>query len=261
MSAEQVQAAMVNLIRYPEMNRGTQLDAFLQQYDLSASEVWKVRSLATSYYVAKYGRDQRSARFDISIKGTLPVSVKVAGARKMARDIYGGKFEPFHENMPVAEISRAFAKFFLENSEKLCQEFELPAFLPDLVRFEMTEHFIRGPLAVPAWKVPAGSLLRPDAPNAVIKLQYDIQPFLEKARIVKDEEVKTMSPEKKAVIVFFARVPKAQQEDIFRLHQFEIDDELALFLELEQKDDPGRDRKLPPCFADLVDLGICRTMT
>lgn len=258
MSTSQLQAALVSLIRYPELNRDERLDEFLARFELTPKEEGQVRALAASYHVKKFGRDQRATRFDLSVKGALPLTGRVVGYKKMARDIYGIRFEPRHEGLAVEEMAQTFARFFIANAETFVRELELPPFAGDLARYELAEYWIKGPTARDDWKLPQGSLLRPDTPLRIEELGHDMVSFVERVRKLDDESITRAVPERRDTIVLFARVPNTRNPEAFFSKQFEIDATLRDFLRSEMNAATLGSTPLPPCFADLVELGICR---
>lgn len=260
MSTSQLQAALVSLIRYPELNRGEAMESFLSQYDLNEKEQWQVRSLATSYYVAKFGRDQRATRFDLSVRGTLPLTGSIVSYRTMARDIYGIRFEPSHENLSVAEMAKAFARFFIENADGIAKEFGCPEYLGDLAKYEFAEYSIKGPDAVKDWKLPQGSLLRADVPLDIVTFRYDMVDIVERLRKLEESSRKTFTAEAKDTIVLFARIPRADGSGAYTASQFEIDSSLRDFLLSQMTGSSAKAVERPSCYTDLVSLGLCQPL-
>ena len=113
MSAAQLQSALVTLIRYPELNRGSAATEFVDQFDLTESEKSQLLSLANSRHVQKFGEAQRAKRFDTTIKHMLPLTVRLVGAERMAREVFGKKFEPLHLKLGIVDITRTFGTFLL----------------------------------------------------------------------------------------------------------------------------------------------------
>ena len=258
MSTSQLQNALVKLVRYPELNRGEKMEGFLAEYDLTETEQWQVRSLASSYYVSKFGRDQRATRFDLNARGILPLTGSVVGYRLMARDVYGIRFEPFHEGLAVGELSKAFARFFIEKADSLATELGLPAYIGDLAKYEFAEYSIKGPTATVDWRLPKGSLLRPDVPLTLVEFRHDIVDLVERLKKTEEDKRNSLIAEEKPTIVLFTRFPNVQEAGAFTATQFEIDGTLRDFLR-GQMDATSVQRapSLPSCYEDLVSLGIC----
>ena len=257
MSTSQLQNALVNLVRYPELNRGEKLEEFLARYDLTEKEQWQVRSLASSYYVAKFGRDQRATRFDLNARGILPLTGSVVGYRLMARDIYGIRFEPNHEGLAVGELSIAFAQFFIESAGSLASELDLPDYIGDLAKYEFAEYRIKGPSASLGWKPSERSLLRADVPLVLTEFQHDMVELVERLKKTDEDKRKSIIAEKKPTIVLFTRFPKREEPGTFTATQFEIDETLKDFLLGQMSETAAQNACLPPCYGDLVALVIC----
>lgn len=263
MSTAQLQSALVTLIRYPELNRGQELEDFIGRYELSPKEQWQVRSLATSYYVAKFGRDQRATRFDLSVNGVFPLTCRVVGVKIMARDIYGLKFEPFHEGLPVSDISRVFAEFFIENAEKFILDLKLPEYVGDLAKYEYAEYWIKGPFCPKEWKVSKDSLLKDSVPLKIDTFNFDVQTLASTIKKAdSDEALKGIKPEKKDLTLLFARIPKEENAQAFLSKQFAIDASLSEFFkeEMLKVGESGEKRTLPEAYPQLVKLGLCRSL-
>lgn len=260
MSTSHLQNALVKLVRYPELNRGEKLEPFIAEYDLTEKEQWQLRSLASSYYVAKFGRDQRATRFDLNARGILPLTGSVVGYRLMARDIYGIRFEPNHEGLAVGELSIAFAQFFIDKAAPLALELGLPDYIGDLAKYEFTEYRIKGPTAPMQWKVSETSLLLPTVPLALAEFQYDMVELVERLKKTEEANRKSLLADRKPTIVLFARIPNPQDPGAFTASQFEIDENLRDFLLAQMSEPPASHFSLPPCYEDLVSLGICRSL-
>ena len=261
MSAEGLQSALIALVRFPDNNRGKQARDFVKQFDLTDGEEWQVLSLASSYYVAKFGREQRTKRFDICIKGFLPITVKVVGAKIMAWDIFGRKFEPLYPKLGVAEITKTFGHFFLQHGHAIRDEFKLPPYIVDLARYEFAVYLVKGKSLESEWHVPQNSLLLKTSVLSIIELEYDILDFVEKAKGLTDDDLRSLTARASANIVLIAKVPKPKSQNDARLvYQFQIDNDVRCFLEGELREPVPEARKLPTCFSELVTLGICRPL-
>ena len=176
----------------------------------------------------------------------------------MARDIYGIRFEPYYEGLAVGELSKAFAKFFIDNAESFASELGLPGYIGDLAKYEFAEYRIKGPIAGLDWNLPKGSLLRPDVPLALAEFQHDMVDLVERLKKTEEDKRKSVTAEKKPTIVLFTRFPSAQDPGTFTATQFEIDVTLRDFLLGQMNETLAlKTPPLPPCYEDLVSLGIC----
>jgi hypothetical protein len=258
MSAADVQSALVRIVRLPDAHRGAAIEELLADLDLNEREKWRLRALATSPYVAKFGREQRAARFQNSVRQVIPLTVRVLGEERL-ESVFGAAFEPAHAALGVADIARAFVEFLVEGWDAWAGPLVAPAFARDLARFELAEFSALGFALAGRWRVPAASLLRPDVPLLVLDLDYDLARWVEDARAVKgDEAFPYETPPMRPNTVLFARVrrkdPREDDDDAYVLHQFEIDASVKAFLAAEGSPIASR----PACFAELVALGVCR---
>jgi hypothetical protein len=257
-SASAVQSALIRLVRFPDSHRGEALELFLADLDLTDRERWQVRSLASSPYVAKFGREQRAARFRNSVRQVIPLTTRVCGGERLER-LFAPAFEPTRAALTVAAIAREFVAFLGGHRDAWAPSPDGPvdgALVCDLARFEFAEFTAFGS-ALHAWRVPEGSLLRPDVPLLVLDFEHDLAGWVDAARALGADAPLPPAPPARGSTILFAKVPKADEEDAYVVHQFEIDLSVKTFVAAESAGG-ARPSTRPACFDDLVALGLCR---
>ncbi len=254
MSAEQVQAALVRLVRYPAFHRGEEVDAFVAQYELDAREALQVRALASSFYVRKFGLAERRVRFRTSVRDPPPVTVGVLGEAAAER-LFAERFEPAHPVLGVAEIGGAFVRWFLGAFSALRAESELPPWLADVVRYEFAAFTTFGELLQRTWCVPDGSVLRADAPFTIAALSYDVDAYVEEASDLPEGVLPERSPPLRPTLMLFARIPRGRPDGERYGCRCVVDESVRAFLEAQR--DGRLDVARPASYATLVKLGLC----
>jgi hypothetical protein len=257
MSTAALQSAIVELIRSPDSYRGKKLTEFLDRFDLTDKEKWRVRAAAGDHNLKKFGKDQRKKRFTLSVRNVLPWTIKRLGLKIAAEEIYFKHFEPEHPGLGVTELGHKYADFLLEHPE-LFDKYELPEFSKDLLKYEINEFTVNHNDIQNNWTVPEGSLLSPKAPFKIVDLEWDIVSYIEEVKASGKDIITSFVPEKRPVTLLLVKVPKPDEYEVYLSEQFEIDASLKDFLlsQLEGKSDAP----LPECYNDLVELGLCRPL-
>lgn len=258
MSTQQLQSAILSLVRYPDKHRGEQIEAFLNNFKLSDKEKWQVRALAISPYVSRFGAEQRTKRFNNYVRGVIPVSTLLMGKTIIIDEIFNRHFEPLHPIMPVAQLAEAFCMYLIKNFKRFKKQFRLPPFLGDLLRYEFSEYSIAGYLLERNWKTPRHSYLAPGAVFLILESAWEIQSYYEKAKNLRRSEVLALpAPEKVRTLMLFVKTSKSDNsgEQIFT--QFVIDDRVRYFLQSQLGQRPKK-AVLPSYYSELVELGLCK---
>lgn len=259
MSTQQLQSAIISLVRYPDLNRAEKIEEFLCGYDLTESERWQVRSLAISPYVSRFGQEQRIKRFNNYVRPAMPVATKLMGKSVAIDEIFCRRFEPAHPWMPVDSLAAAFHDFFLASLDTLRRELSLPEFLGDMVRYEFAEYAVVTYHLEAKWRISPRSLLQPGAIFQIVELDHDLAAYVDAGRDLEREELlKLARPQRRQTLMLFVRSPKGDGSGTSLLSQFEIDDELRVFLQSQLLDEIGAGIGPPACYGDLVELGLCK---
>jgi hypothetical protein len=254
-SAEQVQEALLRLVRYPTCHRGEETDAFVAGFDLDPREEWQVRALASSFYVTKFGLAQRRIRFEKSIASAFPATVRLLGDA-CAERIFGERFEPAHPTLGVADIAGEFVRWFLASFETLRAELGLPEWLGDVLRYEMAAFTTFGEFRQQTWRVPPGAVLRHDAPFTIVELEFDVDPFVETLLALEvGAPAPRGGPARQRTTFLFARVPVAGADEEYLCHRCVIDSAMSAFLQAQCDGRTTVER--PDAYGMLVELGIC----
>lgn len=259
MSSEQAQSAMVELIRYPELNRGTALDAFLQKFQLTSYEKSQLISLAKNSELLNYGVRRRLRRFQKTIQDRLPISVRTLGLSKLEKIFYDD-FEVLHPKILQKEVADKFAAYFEEWFSTLAKKYDIPAFGIDLLKFEYADSSLRKGRLLDCW-LPRydDSYLQPGVSLIILELSYDIIPFLELAQneaIVTEAQYPRLLPNSKTILL--SRIPHVSDGGQHIIGNYEIDAELKKFFEEQLLSNTRISREqLPACYTDLVAAGIC----
>jgi len=255
MSTHGLQLLLNQLIRFPESHRGEEIESFILGFDLSEKEKWQARSLAVSHYVSKFGKERRWKRYRTYVRHFFPVTVK--GIKdQQAQTIFFNEFEPAHPQLRLGEITSKFYRYFLANEERLRATYQFPDYCADTMRYEFAEHCLHFSKPEFVLRGLNGSQVNARAEFIILDLQYDLVSFCEQARPLPEEEIVDLRPEKSPTIVLLTKIPNSANTEDYSLSQFVIDENLKAFL-LNQTDGGNAVAEIPPCFNELVELGLC----
>jgi hypothetical protein len=257
MSAEQLQSGLLQLVRYPESFRLENGSAFISSFDLTKKEQNQLRLLAESQFVSNFGKERRWKRFRTYILHVFPLTVKSIGIEK-AKRIFNYQFDLNYPVLELSKITHTFYSFFMAQEGRLRSEFKYPAFVADILRYEFAEYTFHWSLSESLPNIHKDSVLNPNIPFVMLDFQYDIGAFVEQTKGLDEVALSTLAPEKISNIILFIKIFSAELSEDYSLSQFNIDEELQLFLKQQLKHPPEKATAYPSCYSDLVEIGLCK---
>ena len=254
MSLFQFQAGLAELIRLPEKNRGTELAAFLERFELTENEIIWLKGLSENPKVAKYGRSMAGVRWE-----TPELQLRLAHKlvpKTALEHLYRDFFEPQAIRVQLHELTDAFLRFLIEDpgARKVLSEAAPPSVF-EILRFERIQlKFFRGDITIEKAPVADGSILR-HAAFRILDLSYDVPAFVLLMPEEGSTDVLKVEPKPKKLTLLF--IPDETEPGA---RYFEIDETVSQFLERLARE-PLADLSRPSSYADLVKLGICRSLS
>jgi hypothetical protein len=271
MSLNQFQSALAYLIRIPEPGQRMDIEQIFLKYELSSEEQTLLRHLANHRLVKAYGDDMLDARWRI-INRVVDCLYPLV-SNELLKQLCREDFEPKFFGTSFLDINTKFLEYLIEDSYARARVLDgAPPYLLDTMRYAYTVYyFSKGALPEPP-KIPAQSLLR-HSYFRILELDYDIRELCDELFNARDpkktndvitveetptEEIFISSqdslpvPEKCPLILLFIA-----DETPTEFRSFEIDNELRNFLNCELEAPQSRS-SLPPCYGDLVELGLCQ---
>ena len=253
MSLLGLQSAITNLIRLPRENRGD-LASFVKDFDLTPQELKAVSSLAEHAELNKYGHELAGQRWDKIHKRILRLFTFVS--HEWVESVWFERFEPQAKHLEGDIVGRdtytlAFIDFLRTDPETVADLIEIgPAFVLDLLLYLRAEGTVRRYLNNET-APPKGSHLKHQA-FKIVRLGFDIPDVIDRALAEEDTGLSQLEASQRDLTVLMLM----DQAHEFRM--FEIDNELAAFLEAEaERSTAGRGSIKDSVYTGLCELGLC----
>lgn len=252
MSLQSFQSALAYVLRSFDAEQRKNLDELSLMYDLSSDEKITLGHLLNQYQLKSYSEELFLARWTIIREGLEFLSPFID--MKAMSDLWEKHFDPQSNAIVQEDLVLKFLEFLVFDPRGLSfLSTNTPAFLPSLVHYLLAVFTFKHN-SLPEHSLPSDSVLTKRY-FMIIDLDYDVREFF--AELLELNELSTMSfkaPPEGALCLLFVAADKATE---FR--SFEIDEELASFLKAELKVEKGP-RVFPPCYGDLVELGLCKPL-
>lgn len=249
MSALNFQKMMAHLIRFPDESFDA-IQARLNFPELTVQERKQLSKMETDPLVRKFGEKMRFLR-----------QRDAARVMRLSKDfmdeatfnnLYLNHFEASRPSLDLNTLGLQFVEFCTKDpaARELLQKTE--PYLEDVLRYEYVRTFIEIESIVEGDpKLPKNSYLRHNA-FAIVDFQYDI-PAIDKLKLKDPDSVHI--PQKKPMKLIFLAV---EQYPYCRV--FQIDESVEAFLNAQRTDPESWTNDLPPAYAPMVKVGLCRPL-
>lgn len=252
MSLQSFQSALAYVLRSFDVEQRKSLDELSGMYDLSSDEKNTLGHLINQYQLKSYSEELFLARWTIIREGLAFLDPFID--MKAMSLLWEKNFDPKSNAIVQEDLILKFLEFLV--FDPIGANFiskDAPAFLPSLVRYVHAVFTFKHNY-LPEYGLPPDSALTKRY-FMVIDLHFDVREFFAELLELKNFSNLALTPPPHGDLsLLFVASDKATE---FR--SFEIDKELANFLaaELQGKQGP---RALPPCYGDLVELGLCQPL-
>lgn len=261
-----LQSALAYVIRFNNEATRKNLDEIVALYDLSLDEKETLAHVAAQQRVKAYSEEMYIARYRITLDA-LGFLTDLVDNNKL-RQLWEEEFDPKHLDVVYEDLVIEFTNFLLTDERGLALiTTNTPAYSLDVVKY-MHAVFTFSHNHLPKSPRQREQSHLSDRAFTILDLDHDVRAYcttmLDRMPHVHDNahaaehcgehELPPPPSRKKISLLFIASDVKTE----FR--SFEIDQELKSFLQGEC--DEALERKnLPPCFGDLVSLGLCKPLT
>ena len=259
MSAVEFQKALALLIRLPEDNRGSNVNQFLSDFDLSEKENEQLVKLAADYNLQKFGRIMRGSRWD-GLKRQMKIIHHFINERVL-EDLCLKVFEPHAAQHTVRYYPVEFTKFLMtdEKARGIVAK-NGPAFIFDMIKYEHAQLQFRRQVFDSTCPLPGDTLLNHRC-FRIVHLGYDIPQLLRKLSTFNANNAQDVVADKRDIHLLMLG-----DLEIPKFKTFELDHTTATFLErllsLYEAGQPlPADLELPESYSDLVEAELCKPIT
>jgi len=255
MALQHFQSALAHLIRRPPESPDEMAFLF-SEYELSQQEKKALEYFANDRLVKDFSIEMREKRWS-AISRAINCLRPFIQQRKL-KELLQEDFEAKHRQTPFVDISIAFLKYLAKDADAKKKVAKLtPEFFCDLTLYLYTVSYFSqtSAIAQSEWKIIELNYdVRELAEEIIEPVDWKYADYLAQDDNISDELLIDVAidslPVKRPLTVLFVA-----DEIPTEFRSFEIDTEVKNFLlEPEQ-------HILPPCYGDLVELGLCEPLS
>ena len=256
MSTTNLQIALVDLIKNPHSYRqDKEFTQYANSFDLSTSEQSILKEMTKNVFISKFGKDLIDKRYHFGILKHLKHTRKLVDPG-MLRNFLQEKFEPLFKKVKEKELFQTLYDY-LSYADHGIEAYGISPLAIDVMRYENLEFQINASDKYKdLWQVPKNSKLNPNTSFLIGDFSFDVLEAIEKLPAEAAKTPVEMAEDfSKNTIILFVRRAVSQNEEVYLSEQFEIDENVANFLNSQLAGE--WDKPLPEFHSDLVELGVC----
>lgn len=251
MSLQSFQSALAYVLRGYDPHQNKSIDELTRIYDLSAEERSSLDHVINQQQLKAYSEELFLARWTI-IREAISFLQPFLDFKELTK-LWEHDFEKKSQRVTHDDLALRFTDYLA--NDPVGQAFVNDAtqpFVPSLVKY-VNMIFTFKHNHVPKTVVPPHSSLT-ERPFAILNLDYDVRAYFADLMEVEDvAKITEPPPKKKPVTLLFVA-----EDEVCEFRSFEIDNVVANFLTNELQADHEHKNPRPPCYDDLVAIGICK---